>query len=178
MSIKEELNPYSLKVFEYLEKHHSNLLDKITTQPCDFGKKYLEVIIPKLNNGATYGLCFNSEDETLTLGFDNYHCHIHQFYEQKFEVEIIRSMEMFTKILDDELFVLRAGGITSLIEKKDISSLRGGVYKYGKEFNLKSLKIISWTGKYDETVEYTHIEKSTSFFNKIKSFILNNKDIN
>lgn len=171
MSVKEKLNSYSLRVFEYLEINHTDLLDKLKIHHCDFGKNYLEINIPKVNINATHGLYFSSEDERLTLGFDNYHCHLHNFYEQKFETEIIRSMNLFTRVLNNELFVLRAGGTSLFIEKSEIDTLKTGDYKYGKGYNLKNLQVISWTGKYDLEIEYTHVEQPKSIIQKIKNFI-------
>src|SRR5690606_3773234 len=103
------------------------LLENISLQPSDFGKNHIFIELITKNENSSSNLFLSSEDNQLTVGFDSYHCHFDSFREQDFEEEIKIALEYFYKILNEELFVVSAGGgTTTLLTNDEINFIENG----------------------------------------------------
>lgn len=145
-----ELNDYSNKVYEYLKKNNTQLLENILLQPSDFGKNHIYVELITKNKNSASNLFLSSEDNRLTVGFDSYHCHFDTFAKQSFEEEIKTAVEYFYKILNEELFVFSAGGgATTLLSNEEINIIERGQTLEKFNYDCITYYVISWSGNYD-----------------------------
>ena len=153
MIYPEELNDYSKKVYNYLKANHNALLDNISLHSSDFGKNYLLIEIKAHNKNLNSDLFLSSEDNMLTVGFHNYHCHFDKFREQDFNVEIKTALKYFYKILNDELMVVSAGGTTDLLTNEELKVLESGQKLEKLDSDCISYYINSWSGSYDRILK-------------------------
>jgi len=150
MISSNELNDYSNKVYEYLKKNNSKLLENISLQPSDFGKNHIFIELITKNENSSSNLFLSSEDNQLTVGFDSYHCHFDSFREQDFEEEIKIALEYFYKILNEELFVVSAGGgTTTLLTNDEINFIENGHRLEKFDYDCITYYVTSWSGNYD-----------------------------
>lgn len=148
-----ELNEYSKKVYYYLKKESNILIEKISLHPSDFGKNYLLIELDPKSKNTSSPLFFSSEDNMLTVGFCNYHCHFDKFSGQIFDEEIKIALEYFDKILHERLLVVSAGGITTLLTKEEIAILENGKVLDYFNYDCKNFYINSWSGKFDKIIK-------------------------
>ena len=147
----EELNDYSLKVYKYLKTYHKNLLENVTLKKSDFGKKHIFIELITKNKNSASNLFFSSADNELTVGFDCFHSHFDSFIDQDFETEIKIALENFYKILNEELFVVSAGGGTStLLTKDEINVIESGQILERFNYDCITYYVTSWSGKFDK----------------------------
>lgn len=145
-----ELNEYSCIVFEYLKKNNTELLENLSLKPSIFGKKYIVIEIATKNENSASNLFLSSEYNELTVGFDSYHCHFDNFREQDFEEEMKNALKYFYKILNEELFVVCAGGgVTTLLTNEEINIIESGQKLEKFDYDCITFYITSWSGKYD-----------------------------
>ena len=146
-----ELNDYSNKVYEYLKKNNSKLLENISLKPSDFGRNHIFIELITKNENSASNLILSSEDNELTVGFDIYHCHFDKFREQDFEEEMKIALEYFYKILNEELFVVCAGGgASTLLTKEEISIIESGQILEKFNYDCITYYVTSWSGKFDK----------------------------
>ena len=146
----DELNDYSIKVYKYLKKHHKKLLKNISLQPSDFGKNHIFIELITKNENSASNLTFSSEDNELTVGFDCFHSHYDSFSEQNFEYEIKIALENFYKILNEELFVVCAGGgASTLLTKEEINIIESGKILERFNYDCITYYVTSWSGNHD-----------------------------
>lgn len=149
-----ELNDYSNKVYEYLKKNNSKLFENISLQPSDFGKNHIVIELITKNQNSASKLILSSEDNELTVGFDIYHWHFDKFREQDFEDEIEIALEYFYKILNEELFVVCAGGgASTLLTKEEISIIESGQILEKFNYDCITYYVTSWSGNHDRIFE-------------------------
>ena len=147
-----ELNDYSLKVYKYLKRHHNNLLKHISLEKSNFGKKYISLELKTSNENATGNLYFETENNELTVGFDSFHSHYDSFAKLNFEKELKNALENFFKLLQDELFVVSAGGgASTLLTNKEIEILESGKILEHFNYDCITYYVTSWSGKHDRT---------------------------
>ncbi|MCK0114655.1 hypothetical protein [Gelidibacter sp. F63206] len=149
----EQLNDYSKKVYNYIVANHNVSVGDFSLHPSDFGKNYLLMERKAPNRNLNSDLFLSSEDNMLTIGFHNYHCHFDKMREQNFNEEIKTALEYFNKILNDELMVVSAGGTTNLLTKEEIEVLESGQKFEKRDPDCISYRIYSWSGNYDRTSE-------------------------
>ena len=146
----DELNDYSNKVYEYLKKNNIKLLENISLQTSDFGKNHIFIELITENENSASNLFLSSADNELTLGFDSYHCHFDHFSGQDFEVEMKIALEYFYKILNEELFVVSAGGgITTLLTNEEINIIESGQKLEKFDHDCITYYVTSWSGNHD-----------------------------
>ncbi|BAO54071.1 hypothetical protein [Nonlabens marinus] len=149
-----DLNEYSNKVYAYLIKKHSNLVENISIHPSDFGKNHLRLEIKSINENSTHNLFLSSEDNEFTIGFDIYHDHFDSFSSQDFDSEIKVAMDYFNKILSDVLLVICAGGSAStLLTNEGIKVLESGQILDSFNYDCITYYVVSWSGHHDRTFE-------------------------
>ncbi len=149
----KQLNDYSKKVYNYIVANHDASLGDISLHPSDFGKNYLLMERKATNRNLNSDLFLSSEDNMLTIGFHDYHCHFDKMREQNFIEEIKTAVEYFNRILNDELMVVSAGGTTNFLTKEEIEVLDSGQKLEKIDPDSISYRIYSWSGSYDRTFE-------------------------
>lgn len=146
------LNEYSNKVFEYLQKNNSKLLENVTFKPSDFGGNYIFIEFVTPNENSASNLMFYTEENRVTVGFDSYHCHFYSFEENDFQGEMKSALECFYKILNEEIFVFCAGGgATTLLTIDEISIIESGGILEKFNYECINFYVTSWSGKHDGT---------------------------
>jgi len=146
----DELNDYSLKVYEYVKKNHNKLIKNIKLHKSDFGKNHICIELITKNENSASNLIFSSEDNQLTLGFDCFHSHYDSFSEQNLEDEIKVALENFYKILNEELFVVSAGGgASTLLTKEEINIIESGKILERFNYDCITYYVTSWSGTHD-----------------------------
>lgn len=145
-----ELNDYSNKVYDYLKKNNSELLENISLQPSDFEKNHIVIELKSQNVNSVCNLFLSSEDDQLTVGFDSYHCHFDNFREHVFEKEIKIALQFFYKIVNEELLVVSAGGgATGLLTNEEIKIIESGQILEKFNYDCITYYVTSWSGNYD-----------------------------
>lgn len=156
MVVVTDLNDYSLQVYEYLKLHHPELLDFASMEASDFGKNHLVITLKSSNDHSMSDLVLSSEDNELTVGFHLYHEHFDWLREDIFEEQLEETLTLFYNILNENLLVISAGGITTLLLKEEIDRLEAGeILKY---FNTDCItyRVTSFSGKWDNVFENPH----------------------
>ncbi|MBS7230898.1 hypothetical protein KHA90_07660 [Flavobacterium psychroterrae] len=152
-----ELNDYSNKVYEYLKKNNSKLLENISLQPSDFGKNHIFIELRSKNKNSSSNLYFSSENNELTVGFDGYHCHFDSYSDQDFKEEIKIALDYFYKILSEELFVVCAGGgTTTLLTNQEIDIIESGQTLEKFDYDCITYYITSLSGDHDRIIKNTN----------------------
>lgn len=145
-----ELNNYSYKVYKYLKKNNRKLLENLSLQASDFGKNHIFIELITENENSTSNLFLSSENNRLTVGFGNYHCHFDQFSGQDFEKEMKIALEYFYKILNEELFVVCAGGgASTLLTNEEINFIESGHKLEKFDYDCINYYVTSWSGNQD-----------------------------
>jgi hypothetical protein len=147
----DELNDYSIKVYNYLKKYHKKLVENITLQKSDFGKNHIFIELITKNENSASNLTFSSENNELTVGFDCFHTHFDSFNEQDFEKKIKIALESFYKILNEELFVVCAGGgASTLLTREEINIIESGQILERFNYDCITYYVTSWSGNFDK----------------------------
>ena len=135
-------------------KNHRNLIENISIYPSDVGKNYIRLEIKSINENSTSSLFLSSEINELTVGFDIYHDHFDSFSGQVFEDEIKVALEYFNKILNNEWFLVSAGGgASTLLTNEEIKVLESGQVLKSFNYDCITYYVVSWSGHYDRTFE-------------------------
>lgn len=146
----DELNEYSIKVYKYLKKYHRKLLKNISLEKSNCGKNYIFIELTSKNENIASNLSFSSENNELTVEFDCFHCHFDSFSELEFEKELKTALEYFYKILNEELFVVCAGGgASSLLTKEEIKIIESGQKLEYFNNDCMTYYVSSWSGNHD-----------------------------
>jgi len=149
-----ELNDYSIRVYEYLKIYNCELLKNISLQPSDFGKNYIFLEFITENENSPSNLYLSSEDNRLTVGFGTYHCHFDQFSVQDFEEQMKIAVEYFYKILNEELFVVCAGGgVSTLLTYEEINFISSGQKLEKFDYDCINYYVTSWSGNKDRVLK-------------------------
>jgi hypothetical protein len=156
----EELNDYSVKVYKYLKKNHTKLIENSKLQKSDFGKNHIYIELITKNENSASNLIFSSENNELTVGFDCFNSHYDSFSEQNFENEIKIALENFYKILNEELFVVCAGGgASTLLTKEEINTIESGKILEIFNYDCITYYVTSWSGNNDRIFRNSNQEK-------------------
>lgn len=147
----DELNDYSIKVYKYIKKNHGKLLENIILEKSDFGKNHICIELKTKNENSSSNLYFSSENNELTVGFDSFHSHYDMFSELDFKKEIKSALENFYKILNEELFVVCAGGgASTLLTTDEINSIESGKILEYFNYDCITYYVTSWSGNHDK----------------------------
>jgi hypothetical protein len=145
-----ELNDYSTKVYEYLAKNYKELADRVTLLPSDLGKKYVLIKIESPNKEEPSTLYLATEQDELTVGFSDFHCHFDSYSDVGFEAELAKAVQCFYKILREELFVVCAGGgASTLLTSDEIKMLENGQKLEQFPYDCINYYVTSWSGTHD-----------------------------
>ena len=152
-----ELNDYSFKVYKYLKKNHKELLRNVSLEKSNFGKNYISIELKTKNQNAASNLYFGTENNELTVGFDSFHSHYDSFAELDFEKEIKNALTNFYNIINEELFVVCAGGgATTLLTNKEIEIIKSGEILERFNYDCITYYVTSWTGNHDRKFKNPH----------------------
>ncbi len=149
-----QLNEFSQQVYDFLKLNFPSYVEHIEILPCaHFGDNYIKFKVEPPNRNASYWLTFDTNDNVITLCFDNCHCHYLNLDGLDFETEMRLSIETFENIIKDKLMsVSFYRGETHVM-----SALKERTYLDDLNFNSPELsqhqidKVVckSWTGSHD-----------------------------
>lgn len=140
------LNAYSKKVYNYLEENDFDLIENLKLHKSDFGANHLIVELNSINKNSAHHLFLSTEDNRITVGFHNFHCH---FYEDNNEDSIIKALDIFHKIKNEEYLIVNSG----ILPRIQIENLKNGKLVDGVDRSILNFYVTSWSGKYDSKFE-------------------------
>jgi hypothetical protein len=164
----ESLNEYSQKVYDFLKSNYPTYLKNVSVLPCkNFVDNFIKFEIDSPNKKASYNLTFDTDDNQITIFFDNYHCHYDNFSNLNFNEEIELAIETIAKIIADELIVVSyySGGnltMASLEERFFLDSY----YEKLVEDKIDTIITTSWTGAFDNQMIMNRIATSNDTLQK------------
>lgn len=138
----KELNEYSEEILNYIQNEHPELINHVETFKSDFGGNDFIIKLECNNTNSISPLFFSTEDNQLTIGFHNFHCHI-----QKENIK--EAIELFYGIKKEKYLVVNYG----LLERENVEKLKKGEIVDGVSRNTIDFYITSWSGKYDDKFE-------------------------
>ena len=151
----ESLNEYSRKVYDFLKSHYPTFLDILVARPCkNYGSNCIKFEIIPPNKNASYKLTFDTNDNQITVCFDNFHCHYDNFANLNLNNELNKSIGTINKIMSQELIVVSYYRdnkliMTGLNEKSIFNNLDKAIPATIRN-QVDRINAISWRGTLDE----------------------------